>query len=81
LRSWDNFLVGHIVVMMLLCRIICSFIGYIVCDDIGVFPLRGSFFLCHSILALVVSISSVHTDIYLFTDLLKSLDRGSHWRE
>jgi hypothetical protein len=57
-RFCDRFLVGHILVMMSLCRIILSFIGYIVGGDIGVFPLRGSFSLCHLTLALVVSMSS-----------------------
>jgi hypothetical protein len=38
-RSWDNFLVDHILVMMSLCGIIRRFIGYIVCGDIGVYPL------------------------------------------
>ena len=32
------FIVVSILVMMPLCRIIRSFLGYIVCGDIGVFP-------------------------------------------
>ena len=49
------FIVVSILVMMSLCRILRSFIGYIVDGDIGAFPLRGLFPLCLLALALVVS--------------------------
>ena len=65
------FIVVSILVMMSLCRILRSFIGYIVDGDIGAFPLRGLFPLCLLALALDVSMSPRHTDICPSLDLLK----------
>ena len=65
------FIVVSILVMMSLCRILRSFIGYIVVGDIGAFPLRGLFPLCLLALALDVSVSPRHTDICPSLDLLK----------
>ena len=65
------FIVVSILVMMSLCRILRSFIGYIVDGDIGAFPLRGLFPLCLLALALDVSVSPRHTDICPSLDLLK----------
>jgi hypothetical protein len=65
------FIVVSILVMVSLCRILRSFIGYIVDGDIGAFPLRGLFPLCPLALALVVSMSPRHVDICPYPDLLK----------
>jgi hypothetical protein len=57
--------------MISLCRILRSFIGYIVDGDIGAFPLQELFPLCTLALALVVSMSPRHIDICPSPDLLK----------
>jgi hypothetical protein len=60
--SWYSASVEYLV--MITAYDITQFDRLPVLSDIGVFPLSGSFSLCHLTLALVVSMSSGHTDKY-----------------